>query len=158
MAVSMGSATGIASAGSLPAHAGLAASASDFSQPPEIVADGLEGRLAALPQNPTQGQVYEAFYPGDREAQEIAQAVLDPARPQQFGAAETAWKVTKCAAAIGAFIAGNTLLISKAAKFGGVLKGAKLIMQAGTREEKNKLILAMLGEVTGISTIHSNCF
>lgn len=55
------------------------------------------------------------------------------------------------------FVAGNALLVTKAAKLGGVAKGAILIVRAGTREEKLKLLLATFGEVTGISAVATAC-
>ncbi|MWA12812.1 hypothetical protein [Streptomyces sp. BA2] len=130
---------------------------------PEIVEEGLEERLGALPQNPTNQQLVEAMYPGDEAAQQAAIAQLAPqsgqAAPQgvQLRSWNTAWKVTKCVGAIGAFIAGNALLVTKATKFGGVLKGAKLIVQAGNKEERLKLLVAIFGEVTGISTVATAC-
>jgi hypothetical protein len=70
---------------------------------------------------------------------------------------KTAGKVAMCAGTIGGFIAGNALLVTKAAKFGGVFRGAKLIVQAGNREERIKLIIAMFGEVTGIGAVIKSC-
>ncbi|MEU5957333.1 hypothetical protein [Streptomyces sp. NPDC047525] len=128
---------------------------------PQIVEEGLEERLGALPQNPTTQQLVEAMYPGDEAAQKAALAQLAPQGAQAQGVQlrgwDTAWKVTKCVGAIGAFIAGNALLVTKATKFGGVLKGAKLIVQAGNKEERIKLLVAIFGEVTGISTIATAC-
>ncbi|GAA1929465.1 hypothetical protein GCM10009837_63900 [Streptomyces durmitorensis] len=133
---------------------------------PQIVEEGLEERLGALPQNPTTQQLVEAMYPGDEAAQKAALAQLAPQGAQSQGVQpqgvqlrgwDTAWKVTKCVGAIGAFIAGNALLVTKATKFGGVLKGAKLIVQAGNKEERIKLLVAIFGEVTGISTIATAC-
>ncbi|MGW7076770.1 hypothetical protein [Streptomyces sp. NPDC054866] len=123
---------------------------------PEIVEEGLEERLGALPQNPTNQQLVEAMYPGDEAAQKAALTQLAPQGVQLRGW-NTAWKVTKCVGAIGAFIAGNALLVTKATKFGGVLKGAKLIVQAGNKEERLKLLVAIFGEVTGISTVATAC-
>ncbi|MFG2500151.1 hypothetical protein ACGFSB_18310 [Streptomyces sp. NPDC048441] len=123
---------------------------------PAIVEEGLEERLGALPQNPTTQQLVEAMYPGDEAAQKAALAQLAPQGVQLRGW-DTAWKVTKCVGAIGAFIAGNALLVTKATKFGGVLKGAKLIVQAGNKEERIKLLIGVFGEVTGISTIATAC-
>jgi hypothetical protein len=69
----------------------------------------------------------------------------------------TTWKIAGCAAAIGGFIAGNGLLISKAAKFGGVYRGAKLIVQAGNASERWKLAMAIFGNVAGITGMVSWC-
>ncbi|OIJ97786.1 hypothetical protein BIV25_13340 [Streptomyces sp. MUSC 14] len=124
---------------------------------PQIVEEGLEERLGALPQNPTMQQLVEAMYPGDEAAQSAALAKLDPHGIQPRSAWGTTWKVTKCVGAIGAFIAGNALLVSKATKFGGVLKGAKLIVQAGNKQERLKLLVGIFGEVTGLSTVATSC-
>lgn len=124
---------------------------------PQIVEEGLDERLGALPQNPTTQQVVEAMYPGDKAAQAAALAKLDPQGRQARGFWSTAWKVTKCAGALGAFVAGNALLVTKAAKLGGVYRGARLIVQAGGREERLKLLVATFGEVTGISAVVASC-
>lgn len=138
------------------AAAGVLTTVAEDAGVPEIVEEGLEERLGALPQNPTTQQLVEAMYPGDEAAQQAALAQLAPQGVQLRGW-DTAWKVTKCVGAIGAFIAGNALLVTKATKFGGVLKGAKLIVQAGNKEERIKLLIAIFGEVTGISTIATAC-
>ncbi|GAA3087787.1 hypothetical protein ACFQ0X_19610 [Streptomyces rectiviolaceus] len=138
------------------AAAGVLTAVAEDAGVPEIVEEGLEERLGALPQNPTTQQLVEAMYPGDEAAQKAALAQLAPQGVQLRGW-DTAWKVTKCVGAIGAFIAGNALLVTKATKFGGVLKGAKLIVQAGNKEERIKLLVAIFGEVTGISTIATAC-
>lgn len=138
------------------AAAGVLTTVAEDAGVPEIVEEGLEERLGALPQNPTTQQLVEAMYPGDKAAQQAALAQLAPQGVQLRGW-DTAWKVTKCVGAIGAFIAGNALLVTKATKFGGVLKGAKLIVQAGNKEERIKLLIAIFGEVTGISTIATAC-
>lgn len=123
---------------------------------PQIAEAGLDERLGALPQNPTPQQLVEAMYPGDKTAQAAALAGLNSAE-QPKGGWSTAWKVTKCVGALGAFVAGNALLVTKAAKFGGVVKGAKLIVQAGNKEERLKLLVATFGEITGISAVATSC-
>ncbi|TGB08417.1 hypothetical protein [Streptomyces sp. MZ04] len=139
------------------AAAGVPASVAEDSGAPQIVEEGLDERLGALPQNPTTQQLVEAMYPGDEAAQQAALAKLEPQGVQLRSGWDTAWKVTKCVGSIGAFIAGNALLVTKATKFGGVLKGAKLIVQAGNKEERIKLLIGIFGEVTGISTIATAC-
>ncbi|MEV0111947.1 hypothetical protein AB0H77_01645 [Streptomyces sp. NPDC050844] len=139
------------------AAAGVLTAVADDTGAPQIVEEGLEERLGALPQNPTTQQLVEAMYPGDEAAQQAALAKLEPQGVQLRSGWDTAWKVTKCVGSIGAFIAGNALLVTKATKFGGVLKGAKLIVQAGNKEERIKLLVAIFGEVTGLSTVATAC-
>ncbi|MGW2229676.1 hypothetical protein [Streptomyces formicae] len=128
---------------------------------------GFEERLLALPSNPTPQQVVEAMYPGNAEAQEAALPLLDgsnqafasadPENVVLYGWWDTTKRVASCIGAVGAFVAGNALLISKAAKYGGVVKGAKLIAQAGNREERLKLAIAIFGNVTGITGMVKGC-
>ncbi|MEV0257755.1 hypothetical protein AB0H82_26290 [Streptomyces sp. NPDC050732] len=128
---------------------------------------GFEERLLALPSNPTPQQVVEAMYPGNPEAQEAALPLLDgsnqafastnPENVVLYGWWDTTKRVAACVGAVGAFVAGNALLISKAAKYGGVVKGAKLIAQAGNREERLKLAIAIFGNVTGITGMVKGC-
>lgn len=124
---------------------------------PPIVEEGLDQRLKSLPRNPTDQQLVAAMYPGDNAAQKIVLARFRQDKFQDRGVGDTAWKITKCAGALGMFVAGNALLVTKAAKLGGVAKGAILIVRAGTREEKLKLLLATFGEVTGISAVATAC-
>ena len=44
-----------------------------------------------------------------------------------FVRASSFWGVIKCGAAVGAFVAGNAYLITKAQKVGGIYKAAKRI-------------------------------
>ncbi|MFI1472441.1 hypothetical protein [Streptomyces wuyuanensis] len=131
---------------------------------PEIQYDGLEDRFLALPANPSMQQVVAAMYPDDPAAQKEALAHLTAPTKQQGAKAPaagfglgTAWKVTKCVGAIGAFVAGNAVMISKLRKLGGVYKGAKLVVQAGNFQDRMKALGAMFGEVTGLSMVASNC-
>ena len=138
-------------------EAAAPAAAAAVPEPGDVPA-GLEERLAELPQGASTDQVVKAMYPGDAQAQASAKAAMSatPVMARGFGWGD-AWKVTKCVGVIGAFIAGNALLITKASKFGGVLKGAKLIVQAGNKEERIKLLIAIFGEVTGISAVATSC-
>ncbi|MFE0256729.1 hypothetical protein [Streptomyces sp. NPDC059010] len=132
------------------------AAAAEESGAPQMVESGPDERLGTLPANPSTQQLVAAMYPGDKAAQEAALAHLQQS-PLLFGFWDTAWKVTKCVGAIGAFIAGNALLVTKATKFGGALKGAKLIVLAGNKEERIKLLAAIFGEVTGLTTVATQC-
>ncbi|MFJ6700018.1 hypothetical protein ACIQM4_28760 [Streptomyces sp. NPDC091272] len=129
--------------------------------------DGFEERLLALPSNPSPQQVAEAMYPGNEAAQEAALPLLvnTPQAPAashldggvQYGWWDTTKRVTACIGAVGAFVAGNGLLVTKAAKFGGVIKGAKLIAQAGNSTERWKLAVAIFGDISGISGVVKAC-
>src|SRR4051812_28914400 len=74
---------------------------------PKIKTDGLDERLAALPQNRTMEQVVGAMYPGDKQAQTAALQALRGEKKPAGGIAPMsfwgdAWKYTKCVAAVGA--------------------------------------------------------
>jgi len=69
----------------------------------------------------------------------------------------TAWKVVKCTAAIGAFIAGNLFLITKVRRFGGIARAVDKLRGASNYANRYKAALSVFGEVSGISGIVSAC-
>lgn len=66
-------------------------------------------------------------------------------------------KVVVCVAAIGAFITGNALWISKLRKAGGVWRNAKKIVKAKGKRAKMKVLAGIFGNVLGIDTVASKC-
>lgn len=137
-----------------------------------IEEEGFEDRLLALPVNPSTEQIAEAMYPGNEDAQRAALPILKESEQSAaasrseavhpdgmvlYGWWDTTKRVTACIGAVGAFVAGNGLLVTKAAKFGGVVKGAKLIAQAGNSTERWKLAVAIFGDVSGISGVVKAC-
>ncbi|MEU5437968.1 hypothetical protein AB0G73_31995 [Streptomyces sp. NPDC020719] len=130
---------------------------------PAVQDDGLEDRFLALPANPSTEQVLATMYPDDPAAQQRVLAQLS--QPESEAGAQAgsgfswggAWKVTKCVGAIGAFVAGNAVLVSKLRKLGGVWKGARLVVKAGDFQDRMKALTAMFGEVTGLSTVAKSC-
>jgi len=146
--------TAAASSASAAPPTAASSAPSAIAEPPGVSV-GLEQRLADLPRDASPEQVVQAMYPGDAAAQALALSAT-PADAARFGWGD-AWKITKCVAAIGGFIAGNALLISKASKFGGVAKGVKLIVEAGNKEERLKLLIGIFGEVTGIGAVAATC-
>ncbi|MFE6056804.1 hypothetical protein ACFQ6N_39215 [Kitasatospora sp. NPDC056446] len=136
---------------------------------PAIRFDALEDRFAALPVSPTLQQVLAAMYPNDAVAQGLALQALTRPSPAGAGrqtttgvqAAQAGWDdvftVAGCVAAIGAFVAGNAVLVAKLKKLGGVYKGAKLVIQAGNAEERMKALVAVFGDITGLTTVVSSC-
>jgi hypothetical protein len=71
--------------------------------------------------------------------------------------AKTAWKVTKCTAAVAAFVAGNLFVAAKIKKIGGVAKTVKILLDAKNWEARYKAVLAITGEVAGISLVVDEC-
>lgn len=69
----------------------------------------------------------------------------------------TAWKVAQCGAAVGAFAAGNMLLVYKIKKIGGVTRAAKMLVNAESAEQRWKAAALIFGEVTGLGAIVSSC-
>ena len=67
------------------------------------------------------------------------------------------WKVAKCVAHVGGFIAGNALAILKIRKAGGVVKVAKILLGKGRREQKLKAALVVFGNIAGIDAVVRNC-
>ncbi|WP_269859690.1 hypothetical protein [Streptomyces sp. RPT161] len=144
---------------------------------PQIVEQGLDQRLAALPANRTVAQVVAAMYPGDPAAQR--EALTHIGDIQSAGAADgaaqvstggnghlmrpmsfwgDAWKYTKCVAAVGAIFIPAGKAYEAIKGLGGVVEAAKLMIKAGSIAEFKKLGGNAALEILGISTIQSNCF
>ncbi|MFI1177895.1 hypothetical protein [Streptomyces melanogenes] len=135
---------------------------------PEVQDEGPEDRFLALPANPSMEQVVAAMYPGDPAAQQqvlarLSQPEPEP-EPEPGGPAgeggfswKRAWKVTACVGAIGAFVAGNAVLVSKLRRLGGVWTGARTVVQAGGYQDRMKALAAMFGNVTGLSAVAKSC-
>jgi hypothetical protein len=83
----------------------------------------------------------------------VARIVRDPSQPDIIDPIALA----KCVAAVGAFIAGNALIIVKVRKAGGVVKVAKKLLQAGSSEERLKAALAIFGDIAGVTALVENC-
>ncbi|RSO03350.1 hypothetical protein DMH18_37700 [Streptomyces sp. WAC 06783] len=130
---------------------------------PEIQTDGLDDRLAELPENRTMEQVVEAMYPGDKQAQAVTLQVLRGEEPVQAGAATkgfwgTAWKYTKCVAAVGAAFIPATKAYKAIKGLGGVKEAAKLLVGAGNVKDFKKAAGNAALDILGISAIQTNCF
>ncbi|QMU75794.1 hypothetical protein GXW83_08620 [Streptacidiphilus sp. PB12-B1b] len=146
------------------AHARSTRAAAVSVSVPQIVEAGLDDRLAALPADRTTAQVVAAMYPGDTAAQQLVLANIAPAavtgqhmvRPMSFWG--TAWKYTKCVAAVGAaFIpAGKAYKAIKG--LGGVTKAAELLIKAGGVAEFKQAAGNAALNILGVSAIQSNCF
>lgn len=69
----------------------------------------------------------------------------------------SALKVVTCVFAVGAFVAGNTALILKARRLGGVVKVAKKLWKAKNAEKRAQLIFAAFGSLSGATGLISTC-
>jgi hypothetical protein len=65
--------------------------------------------------------------------------------------------LAKCVGAIGAFVAGNTLILVKIRKAGGVVKVAKMLLQAGSSEERLKAAVTIFGDISGLAGLVEGC-
>lgn len=54
-------------------------------------------------------------------------------------------------------MAGNMFIATKIAKFGGVAKFAKMLIEARNASERWRALAAVFGEVSGISLIMDKC-
>ncbi|MEV7024589.1 hypothetical protein [Kitasatospora sp. NPDC093558] len=176
-ALALGSGAGMASAteqhnvrlAQATAEAQVLTQAFEGTPAPTIVEDGLEDRLADLPEDASLDQVVQAMYPDDQDAQASALAYLTAAAddtssddaagavtPQFWGWGD-AWHLAKCVGAVGGFIAGNALAISKVRKIGGVVKLAKLLIKGKNFEQRMKALLAAFGDISGLGAVASSC-
>lgn len=67
------------------------------------------------------------------------------------------WGIAKCAVAIGLFIAGNVVAISKIRKAGGVWKVAKRVWKTKGAERKAQALAAVFGAIAGIEQLVDQC-
>lgn len=66
-------------------------------------------------------------------------------------------KVALCTAAIGAFIAGNAILVLKIRKIGGVARAVQKLIHAANATQRWQAALAIFGNVTGLGGVVSAC-
>lgn len=94
-------------------------------------------------------------------------AVVVPAAQAQASAASTTptyerqaigfWKAWDCLIAASAFVAGNTYLVLKIKRFGGIVKFAKSLWKAKSAEERAKAIFKVIGYVAGTGAVVKAC-
>lgn len=70
---------------------------------------------------------------------------------------DTAWKVTKCGAALALAIYPGTKAYKFAKGLGGIKQTAQLLVGAATKAEKKKFLLGLGMEVMGIADIEQYC-
>jgi len=63
----------------------------------------------------------------------------------------------KCVAAVGAFVAGNALVVLKVRRAGGVIKVAKELLAANSAEKRLKAALAIFGDISGVTGVVEAC-
>ena len=67
------------------------------------------------------------------------------------------WKAWDCLLGAAAFIAGNTYLVLKIKRFGGIAKFAKELWKAKSTEERAKVIAKAIGYVAGTGALVRAC-
>lgn len=70
---------------------------------------------------------------------------------------DTAWKITKCGAALALAIYPDTKAYKFAKGLGGIKQTAKLLVGATTKAEKKKFLLGLGMEVMGIADVEQYC-
>lgn len=70
---------------------------------------------------------------------------------------DTAWKITKCGAALALAIYPGTKAYKFAKGLGGIKQTAKLLVDATTKAEKKKFLLGLGMEVLGIADVEQYC-
>lgn len=84
-----------------------------------------------------------------------APAGLTPAQKIAFW--RTLKKIVVCASAIGAFVLGNAIWITRVRKAGGIWKTAKRVLTTRGRVAKLKVLGGIFGNVLGLDTIAEKC-
>lgn len=67
------------------------------------------------------------------------------------------WKVFDCVLAVSAFVVGNSILVLKVKKAGGVLKFAKALWRAKNAEQRLKVVASVIGYATGTGAMVRAC-
>lgn len=86
-----------------------------------------------------------------------AEAMPTTSQTAPIARASSVWSVLRCGAAVGAFIAGNGLLISKVRKVGGLWKVAKKLWRAKGAQRKWEVAVGLFGYVSGIGALVEGC-
>lgn len=89
----------------------------------------------------------------------MAQAQTTPPTPTPTyeRAAFGFWKAWDCLLGAAAFFAGNTYLVLKVRRYGGIVKFAKRLWKARSAEERAKVIVKALGYVAGAGALVRAC-
>jgi hypothetical protein len=66
-------------------------------------------------------------------------------------------RAAQCVGAVGAFVAGNALVVVKIRRAGGVVKVAKSLLEAGSAEKRLKVALTFFGDITGVTGVVEAC-
>ncbi|MGW7555960.1 hypothetical protein [Streptomyces rimosus] len=129
----------------------------DAAEAAQIKEDRLDQRLAALPHDRTTDQVVAAMYPAEPAAQrEVLNHLGGGVQTRGFWG--SAWKYTKCVAAVGAASIPATKAYKAIKGLGGVAEAAKLMIKAGSAAEFKKAAGNAALNILGISAIQNNCF
>jgi hypothetical protein len=67
------------------------------------------------------------------------------------------FKIVGCVLGVATFVAGNTVLVLKIKKVGGILKFAKRLWQARNAEQRVKLVYQTLGTLSGVTGFVAAC-
>jgi hypothetical protein len=67
------------------------------------------------------------------------------------------WKVFDCVLAVSGFVVGNSILVLRVKKAGGVLKFAKRLWKSRTTEQRLKVVASVIGYVAGTGAMVRAC-
>jgi hypothetical protein len=67
------------------------------------------------------------------------------------------FKIVGCVFALGGFIAGNTALILKVKRLGGIVKFAKRLWHAKSAEKRAQVVFAAFGTLSGTAGLIASC-
>lgn len=66
-------------------------------------------------------------------------------------------KIVGCVLGVATFVAGNTVLVLKVKKAGGIVKFARRLWKAKTTEQRAKLVYQTLGTLSGVTGFVAAC-
>jgi hypothetical protein len=89
-----------------------------------------------------------------------ASAAAHPTKQERMQARAASFGFVKaliCVGSVGAFVAGNTVLVLKIKKAGGVVKFARALWKAKSAEQRTVLIGKLFGTLTGGGGVIEAC-
>jgi hypothetical protein len=96
---------------------------------------------------------------GDKQQQQPWQPAPPPAQTisQKRLLGFSFWKVFDCVFAVSGFVVGNSILVLKVKKAGGVLKFARALWKAKNAEQRLKVVASVIGYATGTGAMVRSC-
>jgi hypothetical protein len=98
-----------------------------------------------------------AFLAASTVATARAEAQAPAPSPRHSTRAFGAFKIIGCVLGVGTFVAGNTALVLKVRRIGGIVKFAKLLWHAKSAEKRAEVVAKAFGTLSGVGGLIAAC-